>query len=60
MKSKQYKYNPKPVKSREQNSGLIKAKSYSAKANLSSDFNKIKPVKTIDLGNGFFEIPNNS
>ena len=50
---KQLKYNTKPLKSREENSNLIKGSVYSAKVNLSKVYNPDKIIKTTDLGNGY-------
>ena len=50
---KQLKYNKKPLKSREENSNLIKGSVYSAKVNLSKTYNPSKALKTTDLGNGY-------
>lgn len=53
MMPKQLKYNTKPLKSREENSNLIKGSVYSAKVNLSNTYNPAKALKTSDLGNGY-------
>ncbi|MCA4900073.1 MAG: hypothetical protein ING88_14920 [Cytophagales bacterium] len=41
------------MKSREENSNLIKGSVYSAKVNLSNTYNPSKALKTSDLGNGY-------
>ena len=46
-------YNSKPLKSREDNSNLIKGSVYSSKVNFPKSFNPSKILKTKDLGNGF-------
>ena len=50
---KQLKYNNTPVKSREENSNLIKGSVYSTKVKLSKCFNSAKVSKSNDLGNGY-------
>lgn len=53
MIPRQLKYNTKLLKSREENSNLIKGSVYSAKVNLSNTYNPAKALKTSDLGNGY-------
>ena len=53
MIPRQLKYNTKFLKSREENSNLIKGSVYSAKVNLSNTYNPAKALKTSDLGNGY-------
>ncbi|MCB0539741.1 MAG: hypothetical protein KDE33_19655 [Bacteroidetes bacterium] len=53
MMQKQIKYNNTPLKSREENSNLIKGNVYSAKVNLPKSFNSEKALKSTDLGNGY-------
>jgi hypothetical protein len=53
MMPKQLKYNTKPLKSREENSNLVKGSVYSAKVNLSNTYNPSTALKTSDLGNGY-------
>lgn len=50
---KQLKYNPKILKSREENSTLIKGSVYAGKVNLTKTYDSKIILKTIDLGNGY-------
>ena len=50
---KQFKYNPKSLKSREENSTLISGSAYVKKVNLSKTYNSKIILKSIDLGNGY-------
>ncbi len=50
---KQFKYNAKPLKSREESSNLIKGSMYHEKIILSNSYNPSKVLKTTDLGNGY-------
>jgi hypothetical protein len=50
---KYLQYNSTPLKSRENNSNLIKGSVYSTKVNLSVAYNPKKVLKTTDLGNGY-------
>lgn len=50
---KQLKYNPKSLKSREENSTLINGSDYAKKVNLSKVYNSKIILKSIDLGNGY-------
>ncbi|OYQ45472.1 hypothetical protein CHX27_06145 [Flavobacterium aurantiibacter] len=53
MMPKQLTYNNTPLKSREENSNLIKGSVYSAKVKIPKSFDSAKVLKSTDLGNGY-------